>query len=386
MSEANGKREPELNAANRVRLAVVLAFCVFFSIAWSAEQLPSRLDDATFWKLITDFSEPGGSFVSDNFVSNELAFQDVLTTLTEGRKPGGVYLGVGPEQNFTYIAALKPSIAFVFDIRRQNMIEHLTYKALFETSNDRAEFLSRLFSRPRPADLGSDSSAVVLFSALQEVLPDDALFAETLRTIKQRLTIDHGFALTTDDETTIGYILRAFFVGGPNLTYSGPRPVNGRSILPTYEELLTDSDSQGRPRSFVGSEENFQAVRQLHKNNLIVPIVADFAGPTAIRSVSQYLKEHNATVTAFYVSNVEQYLFMGDNWKKFYANVATLPLDSQSVFIRPLINIGTGTYTASPLFRSGFRWDTMLFPIQDLITAFHADMIQSYFDIIQLPN
>jgi hypothetical protein len=102
--------------------------------------------------------------------------------------------------------------------------------------------------------------------------------------------------------------------------------------------------------------------------------------------VSQYLKEHNATVTAFYVSNVEQYLFMGDNWKKFYANVATLPLDSQSVFIRPLINIGTGTYTASPLFRSGFRWDTMLFPIQDLVTAFHADMIQSYFDIIQLPN
>jgi hypothetical protein len=375
-----------LNAANRVRLAAVLAFCVFFSIAWSAEQVPSRLDDATFWKLITEFSEPGGSFVSDNFVSNELAFQDVLTTLTEGRKPGGVYLGVGPEQNFTYIAALKPSIAFVFDIRRQNMIEHLTYKALFEMSNDRAEFLSRLFSRPRPADLGSDSSAVVMFSALQEVLPDDALFAETLRTIKQRLTIDHGFALTTDDETTIGYILRAFFVGGPNLTYSGPRPVNGRSILPTYEELLTDSDSQGRPRSFVGSEENFLAVRQLHKNNLIVPIVADFAGPTAIRSVSQYIKEHNATVTAFYVSNVEQYLFMGDNWKKFYANVATLPLASQSVFIRPLINIGTGTYTASPLFRSGFRWDTMLFPIQDLVTAFHADMIQSYFDIIQLPN
>src|SRR5439155_13349608 len=138
---------------------------------------------------------------------------------------------------------------------------------------------------------------------------------------------------------------------------SGPRPPT-RTILPTYEELMTDSDNNGKPRSFLATEENFLAVRQLEKENLIIPIVADFAGPTAIRSVGQYLKEHNATVTAFYVSNVEQYLFMSESWKKFYDNVASLPLDSKSVFIRPLIDIGAGTYTASPLFRSGFRWNT----------------------------
>ena len=81
-----------MNAANRVRLAVILALCVFLSIAWSAEQLPTRLTDDAFWKLITDFSEPSGTFVSDNFVSNELAFQDVLTSLTDGHKPGGATL------------------------------------------------------------------------------------------------------------------------------------------------------------------------------------------------------------------------------------------------------------------------------------------------------
>jgi hypothetical protein len=191
--------------------------------------LPTRLTDDAFWKLITDFSEPSGTFVSDNFVSNELAFQDVLTSLTDGHKPGGVYIGVGPEQNFTYIAALLPKIAFVFDIRRQNMIEHLTYKTLFEISSDRADFLSRLFSRPRPADLDKDSSAVVLFNAFQAVDADEMMFEETVRTIKQRLMVGHGFELTADDQTAIGYILRAFFVGGPNLTYSGPRPVNGRT-------------------------------------------------------------------------------------------------------------------------------------------------------------
>jgi hypothetical protein len=373
------------DTANRVRIVAAFALCFFFSVAWSAEQLPARIADEEFWKLIVESSEAGGSFVSDNFVSNELAIQEVLTTLTEGRKPGGVYLGVGPEQNFTYIAALKPKIAFVFDIRRQNMLEHLLYKALFELSTDRADFLSRLFSRPTPPDVDKDPSAVVLFDAFDDVPADPDLFQENLRAIKQLLIEQHGFNLTTEDETTIGNIFRAFYVGGPNLTYSGPRPPV-RTILPTYEELMTDSDSNGKTRSFLATEENFQAVQKLEKDNLLIPIVADFAGPTAIRSVGRYLKEHSATVTAFYVSNVEQYLFMNEGWKNFYANVGTLPLDSKSVFIRPLINTGTGTYTASPLFRTGFHWDTLLFPIQDLIAAFDAGMIHSYYDIIQLPN
>jgi hypothetical protein len=314
-----------------------------------------------------------------------MAFQNVLTSLTDGRSPGGVYLGVGPEQNFTYISALRPKIAFIFDIRRQNMIEHLMYKALFELSSDRADFLSRLFSRPRPADLGKDGSAVVLFDAFRDVPVAEELYEANLHAIRRRLTVEHGFGLSADDQNIIAYILRAFYLGGPNLTYSGPRPPT-RTILPTYEELMTDSDNNGKPRSFLATEDNFLAVQQLERDNLIIPVVGDFAGPTAIRSVGQYLKERDATVSAFYVSNVEQYLFMGEGWKQFYANVAMLPLNSKSVFIRPLINIGAGTYTSSPLFRSGFRWDTLLFPIQDLIAAIAAGMIHNYYDIIQLPN
>ena len=64
---------------------------------------------------------------------------------------GGVYIGVGPEQNFTYIARLRPSTAFIIDIRRENRSLHLLYKALFEISRDRADFVSRLFSPARPA-------------------------------------------------------------------------------------------------------------------------------------------------------------------------------------------------------------------------------------------
>src|SRR5712691_10042533 len=114
------------------------------------ESLPGRISDRDFWTLVSDFSENGGFFRSDNFISNETTFQYVIPDLHKKTKPGGVYLGVGPDQNFTYIAALQPKVAFITDIRRQNLLEHLLYKAVFELSNNRAEFLSKLFSRPMP--------------------------------------------------------------------------------------------------------------------------------------------------------------------------------------------------------------------------------------------
>jgi hypothetical protein len=132
-----------------VRLAVMVTLLVFLSLGWSFQELPTRLSDEAFWKLVTELSEPGGRFPSDNFVSNELGTQQVLKALTRDRESSGAYIGVGPEQNFTYIVALKPKIAFIVDIRRQNLIEHLMYKSLIELSADRAEFLSRFRSRGR---------------------------------------------------------------------------------------------------------------------------------------------------------------------------------------------------------------------------------------------
>src|SRR5215813_4177593 len=113
----------------------------------AADSLPSQIADDTFWKLIENSSEPGGAFQSENFLSNETGFQSVIPTLKQTTTPGGVYMGVGPEQNFTYIAAIRPKMVFIIDIRHQNMLEHMIYKTAFEMSSDRAEFLARLFSR-----------------------------------------------------------------------------------------------------------------------------------------------------------------------------------------------------------------------------------------------
>src|SRR5688500_7600130 len=196
---------------NRVaRIAMVVGVAMFAPIALHAQAparaLPDRLSDAEFWKLIGDVSEPGGYFRSDNFLSNETAFQTVIPTLVEKTKRGTVYLGVGPEQNFTYIAALQPKMAVIFDIRRGNLHMQLLYKALFEISADRAEFVSRLFSKPRPAKLDTTVTVDSLFGAYWWVPTDSALYRRNLAAVKDHLVKQHGFALSADDLAGITYV------------------------------------------------------------------------------------------------------------------------------------------------------------------------------------
>ena len=125
--------------------------------AMRAADIPARLTDQEFWNLTERLSEPNGQFRSDNFLSNERGYQVVIPDLIKLAKPNRVYLGVGPEQNFPYMIALKPQMAIIFDIRRGNLHEHLLYKALFEMSTDRVDFLSRLWSRPKPAGVSASS-------------------------------------------------------------------------------------------------------------------------------------------------------------------------------------------------------------------------------------
>src|SRR5580765_5418809 len=151
--------------------ALLVALPLFVGVRTAAEALPARLTDQEFWKLVTDLSEPDGTFRSDNLLSNEVWLQYVIPDLVKSAKPGRVYMGVGPEQNFTYMVALKPTMAFIVDIRRGNLDLHLVYKALFELSADRADFVSRLFSRKRPDGLGATATAAQMFSAYLQVAP-----------------------------------------------------------------------------------------------------------------------------------------------------------------------------------------------------------------------
>jgi hypothetical protein len=97
---------------------------------------------------------------------------------------------------------------------------------------------------------------------------------------------------------------------------------------------MVATDGSGSARSYLASEDAFAIVKALQTNNLVVPIVGDFAGAKAVRAIGTYLKRKDATVSAFYVSNVEQYLRLERVWGSFCSNAARLPVDEASLFIR----------------------------------------------------
>jgi hypothetical protein len=290
--------------------------------------LPAALTDEQFWQLSTTVSEPAGAFApSDNLVSNETHFVHAIRML---QAMGGVYIGVGPEQNFSYIARLRPAMAFIIDIRQENRSLHLMYKALFELSADRTDFVSRLFSRERPAGLGPKTSVGELFMKYGLARPAGRLYEANARMIRERLLDAHGFPLSGDDLAAIEAAFHRFYSEGPDIHYRRSHP--GRSPDPSYRSLMTATDMGGNYGSYLATEESFTFLKNLQAKNLIVPVVGDFAGPRAIRRVGDYIRQHEGTVSAFYASNVETYLNRQQS-AAFCGSLAALPYDSRTWFI-----------------------------------------------------
>jgi len=166
--------------------------------------------------------------------------------------------------------------------------------------------------------------------------------------------------------------------------------------------VARDRDLDGVQRSYLATEDLYRTLRDLEQRNLIVPIVGDFGGPKALRSVARFLDVHHATLSVFYTSNVEQYLFRDQAWQHFYENVAAMPLDSHSTFIRayfnntagrPLLVVpqdrnGSGAGLPSTGFGgpAGPRSTTLLNPISLLLAAYSEGHINSYYDVVELSH
>jgi hypothetical protein len=392
-------------------LPVVLGALVLSTVIWppriDARELPSTLTDKAFWQLVTDSSESGGSFPSNNFVSNELAFQTVIPKLQQTVAKGGVYIGVGPDQNFTYIVGLRPKMAFIVDIRRQNMLHHLLYKAVIELSPTRADYLSRLFGRAKPKDVAANAPAEALLTAFSAQEPDEQMYQNSVREVLELLIRKHRFTLDEDDTRVIEYIYRAFFEYGPEITYApvAAPSFGGRNVriistpYPSFAELQMQSDGTGTNRAYLANEGNYGILREMQLKNLIVPIVGDFAGPKALRAVGRFVRERGGKVTSLYTSNVEQYLFQNQVWKQYYTNVSTLPLDSTSTFIRAyfprnvapqIVYRGSGqspAYVPPPMPAEALNMRlpsvTRLCSAKALIAAVEGGDIAHYFDVVE---
>ena len=293
-----------------------------------------------FGALVARLSSVEGYFDTDNLISNESSYLHAVSILRELGLSGGAYLGVGPDQNFSYIAHLRPSIAFILDIRKDNMLLHLLYKALFEMSETRISFLKHLFARE---SVGASESEFAEWDAgtLLDVVEDSPRMNEGERTTFQSDVIkrieEFGVILSEEDLQKIKVLHSQFIEHGPALRFtSHGRPP--QSYYPTYKQLALEQDLSGEQVGFLSQEKLFLYLKQLHEGNRIIPVVGNFADPHPLIEIGRYLGEINEEVVAFYTSNVEFYLMYQQQFPLFVQNVAQLPIKEDAVMIRSYFN------------------------------------------------
>ena len=338
--------------------------------------------DPSFAESVERLSEPGGYFDTDNLISNERSYLHVLGKIREMEVRGGAYIGVGPDQNFSYIAQIQPSIAFIIDIRRDNMLQQLLFKSLFELSRNRIEYLCFLFGRPVPEDAGDwdDRSVEELIEYIDVTSTTPELAESTISAVE--ITVQRfGVPLNDSDLGTIRRFHSTFIAEGPSLRFSShgrpPRP-----YYPTYRQLLLETDLNGRMASYLAREEDFRVLRSLQERDLVIPIVGDLAGGHALAAIGHYLADRGEQVSAFYTSNVEFYLMREGSFGSYVRNVGELPHDPNSLIIRSYFGRAFGL--RHPQAVRGYYSAQLLQTMETLLAGYAAGEIRSYYDLVSV--
>ena len=364
-----------------VLAGVVLIGARATSLAQVAEpRRAASLPDTAFAAAVVRLSEPGGYFDSDNLISNETSYLHVATRLDRDGVRGGAYVGVGPDQNFSYIAIIRPTVAFLLDIRRDNMLQHLMYKVLFAASTNRLDFLCRWLGRVPPADLPAWTGRPVeqLMAWVDRAPVDPRWQARVAReTLAQVEAL--GIPLESRDRDVLSRFHAEFMRRGLELRFSsfgrGDDPTR-----PTLRTLLLATDLDGTPRSFLAREADWMFVRDLQAAGRVIPVVGDLAGARALPAVADEVRRRALVLSAIYTSNAEQYVWRDGGFPAFAATLARFPVDARSVVIRSVFDRGG----ALPLAVPGHRSVQLLQGVRDFNRHQRAGAFRTYRDVVTL--
>jgi len=327
-------------------LSLLVAFLLSHHSGWAG----ATVAQSAFARTIAELSEPGGYFDTDNLISNERSYLSVLPDLDRAGVRGGAYVGVGPDQNFSYIAHIRPAVAFIVDIRRDNLLLHLLFKALFAQAGTRVEYLAALVGRAPPRDPGPSRTSSIgeIVAAVDEAAPLGPPEVSALRTRLNAEIARVGLPLSAEDRTTIARFHQAFIQAGLDLqfTSTGRSP---QSYYPTYRDLLVEDDGQGRQRNFLASEAGYQFVKSLQARDLVIPVTGDLSGRHALAAIGRLLAARDERVSTLYASNVEFYLSRSGTFNRFLDNLRALPRTDQAVVIRSRFGGGGSTSEVQPI-------------------------------------
>ncbi len=339
------------------------------------------ITDEEFQLLSLRLSERPGYFGTDNLVSNEASFLHVKGHVAEFATPGQAYIGVGPDQNFTYIAQSRPSLAFILDIRRENLLHHLYYKAIFLESRDRYDFLALLFGRPAPAERDPRADAVRLVHQFEKVAADREYFVDNFSRLWKLLRTRFPHLVNEADRDKVYRIAAAFYGGGLDIRYEIPgRPM--LNFFPSFGYLMTETDLEGKLGHYLNSVDDFLFLKQLQESNRIVPVVGNFAGHWALKAIGEEIRDRGLVISTFYLSNVEFYLFRSRIYNRFVENVRGLPIDERSLFVRSYFNNWFGTWRTHPHAVLNYFSTSLAQHIRRFLELHETTPYQEYFDMV----
>ena len=332
---------------SRFRFIALLLVLDFTVQAQTHEVEEIGLSYREYGAAVRNLSEPASLFDSDNYISNETGYLHILPALERVGVGDGVYIGVGPEQNFTYIARIRPEYAFILDIRRENLLEHVLFKVLFEMADSRQTFLSLLLSKPQKdnAEVLSSPTIKNLVDYFDALEGDEAFFNLNLSRIK-KLAGTYELNLSARDYQVIEKTLRVFMVRHLDLRWEYMTGGNRGIYFPSFREMLLEKDMDGQYGNFLNSDDDFYYIKNMQAANLIIPVTGDFAGKLALTNIAEYIRKRGDTVSAFYLSNVEYYLVSDGLMPGFAENVKLLPINDKSILIRAFVNLRSAEHPA----------------------------------------
>ncbi len=383
-----GRTRSTLGTARRGTVALVLLAIstagLTRGLATRAAQAARTPVDTSFAGTIARLSEAPGFFDSDNLISNETSYLHAISTLRRLGVTGGAYVGVGPDQNFSYIAAIRPSVAFLIDIRRDNLLMHLMFKALFERSRNRLEYLCRWLGRPVPDDVAAwdDQPIEAILGEVDRLAPSEAGAQAEVEGILATIG-RYGVPLTQQDSATIRRFHEAFAVGGLEIKFTSSNR-SPRFYYPTLRQLILEHDLDGRQASYLASPERWQFVHDLEVRNRIIPVVGNLGGSVAFPMVGREIATRGEVLSALYVSNVEMYLWRDGGFDGFAESVSRFPRTSHSVIIRSVFGGGYGQ--RHPKNQRGHMSTQLVQTVDDFADRLGHGGWSSYWEVVTLGN
>ncbi len=368
----------------RYWLGIVPSLLLFAGVARfpTSPVQESQVSSQSFENTSLRLSERSGFFGTDNLVSNETSFLHVQRDIEHFAEPGQAYVGVGPDQNFTYIAAAKPSIAFIIDIRRDNLLHHLYYKGIFLNSRNRWEYLSQLFGRPLDSiEPNKAANAADLVDKIDRISRDQQYFESSFDRLFNNLRERFPKLLVEIDRAKMYSVASTFFEDGFDVRYEIPgRPM--LTFFPSFGQLMRETDLKGNMGHYLNSEKDFQFLKNLQEGNRIIPVVGNFGGPSALKGIGTELRNRGLTVSVFYLSNVEFYLFRNGIYRRFVENVRHLPTNGRSLFIRSYFNNWFGTWRTHPHAVQNYFSTSLAQHIQRFLELDDKRPYHNYWDLV----